>query len=84
MYDEEKNKIFYAVDLFTREMVERMYKKYDDGFRGWNDPKFEEIILDKLRNKAELNLLTQKDLIDIANFSMMLYYFQHKRKKDGQ
>ena len=76
----KKRAIKGAVLLFRDQMEDRMFDKADGGFDGWNHafaPAWR--ITARLHEKAAKVLVLNdkveaKELIDIANFCMMLYH----------
>ncbi len=72
--EREEEEIIKAVDNFSKLMKDKMVSKLHGGFSGWNDDRCEDIILKKLY----VNLINS-DFVDVANFSMMLYYFKENR-----
>lgn len=69
----EKGRLAMAVASFAKKMKDKLFLKADEGFHGWDDPDFEEVVQTKLQ-KACMRLL-DGDLaqaVDVANFAMML------------
>lgn len=62
-----------AIDEFASLMKEKLTEKAKLGYRGWDDIKSRDIILDRLRNN-----LAKNDFVDVANLSMMLHFIHEK------
>ena len=79
----EKKKLDKVVDEFSHEMKMRLFKKVDEGYKGWDDNKYQHKILEDLKSNIHLVELiidrqptaSKKKLIDIANRAMMLARF---------
>jgi hypothetical protein len=70
-----------GVEHFSIEMAARMLVKQKEGFAGWNDPNAEDDVEDRLLGKAALvkvDMAEAKDLIDIANYAMILWTRQNQ------
>jgi hypothetical protein len=77
MTDEEidKDKIRMTIIEFASEMQTKMFKKYDEGKRDWDDfIETEEIEANLAKN------LIENDWIDVANLAMILHRFQQQEK----
>ncbi len=70
-----------AVENFSVKMIYRMRTKMLEGFTGWaTEGDVSSVsILSRMLSKALLLNPSDKDLIDIANFAMMLY---HRRRQE--
>jgi hypothetical protein len=68
--DEKKLEIGRAVYRFANSMEAKMLSKYDQGYRGWDDPSQVGLISERL-----LLNLEQGDFVDVANLAMMLHRF---------
>lgn len=62
--------------MFEGEMIRKLVKKADAGFRGWNNNKIitREELIEKLKKHVSNLDKTEKEEVDIANFAMMLWY----------
>jgi len=74
---DEQEKLEKAVDAFAEKMKKRLFQKMDEGFTGWDNLKREYDVAVKMTLKAqdvaqESSDNPHKDLVDIANFAMML------------
>jgi len=81
----EKEEINQAINTFSDWMGRRMLQKTRLGFTGWQHAQnfnVKERLLWKAAKIATSEKIEDKDLIDIANFSMML--FMEKWKNDLQ
>ena len=60
-----------AVDMFAAVMKAKLRRKRREGYHGWDDPETctDEFLWERLRSHVE-----KGDPVDIANFSMMLWY----------
>lgn len=70
-----------GVEHFSIEMAARMLMKQKEGFAGWNDPTIQDDVEDRLLAKAALvkvDMAEAKDLIDIANYAMILWTRQNQ------
>jgi len=75
MKENETEEILRAVNIFSEWMAKRMLHKASAGFTGWQHPN-EYSIKERLLEKAKLidgDFGEDKDLIDVANFAMMLF-----------
>lgn len=73
-----------GVEHFSIEMAARMVQKMREGFTGWDDPTADDDIEDRLLAKAALvkvDMAEAKDLIDIANYAMILWTRQNQIAK---
>ena len=72
----EEEKVRKAVEEFTEALKERLYDKVRQGFKGWD--KEEVVTDDELVCKAAQKLLefesTTRNMVDVAAFSMFLWY----------
>lgn len=78
----EREKIITAVKDFADKMETRMLAKYDEGLRGWDNPKNEVKIYDDLQNDvvvAGLGYDSETVMLDIANRAMMLDRFDTEK-----
>ncbi len=69
-----------GVEHFGIEMAARMLMKQKEGFTGWNDPTVEDDVAHRMLAKAALvtvDMAEAKDLIDIANYAMILWTRQN-------
>jgi hypothetical protein len=74
-YD-EKNRIYMASKKFAKAMLDRMFAKYDEGLRGWDNPKMRQSHLDLLNRAVEF----EDKWVDVANYAMMLWLFDKDKK----
>lgn len=75
-------RLMNAVDKFSKMMKRRLCDKAESGFTGWNnkDDISNILLINSIRDRVEKVRFSylkrepflQKDLVDIANFSMML------------
>ncbi len=78
----EKMRLKKAVEEFSHEMIEKLWKKYDEGVRGWDSPdritdNAIKILLSS--HVAELNIDNTPQEVDVANLAMMLWYRRKAR-----
>jgi hypothetical protein len=79
---QEKRKLEDAVDWFAKLMKEKLIEEYEDGRKGWDDPKFVDsgkplvAILEHIK-KAKAGF--PKQLINVANYAMIMAY-RYKRQ----
>lgn len=82
--DSEKDALCGAVDEFAKSMKKRLLSKMKEGFKGWDDGDLDLKRLSvPLLTKAEnINRIPydigQKEIVDVANFAMMLYFRQYR------
>ena len=74
-YIEEVAKIAKEWDAFHVAALSRMDDKVKEGFSGWDDPLDcpEDALQALMVDKADRYFLTEKDLLDVANYAMMLW-----------
>lgn len=73
----EKWHIDMAISDFADTMKAKMFKKVDEGFRGWHEPKNKKAIAESLKEHVETLLDgCEEEYVDIANFCMMLHRFK--------
>jgi len=70
---QEEENIKKAVDLFCKRMKAKMLLKRRQGFVGWDNKRYKDVIQRKL-----LRNLANNDYIDVANLAMMLDGFKKK------
>jgi len=77
---EEQRKLIEANEAFAEKMLARMEEKAAAGYTGWDYPAFGSCdVPRKMHEKAASVCLfgetsDPKDLVDIANYAMMLHY----------
>lgn len=71
----EKSKIDSKVFSFSQEMKEKMFKKVEEGFYGWDSSVNISVLKRKLKHHIKKGY-DKKNLIDIANFCMMIYFLE--------
>ena len=71
---EEIRGLDQAVDLFVSAMRAKLAGKATQGWRGWDDPAFAEVIREKLFEHVERLRNGEGQEIDIANLAMMLWH----------
>lgn len=71
--DEIKN-LYSAVNIFSLAMKAKLRRKAREGFRGWSDTEFKEMIEQKLKEHVERQLNGEGQEVDIANLAMMLHF----------
>lgn len=70
----EIDNINRSIDLFALVMKRRMINKAREGWRGWDDKKYEDLLKEKLlKNIKQMNEDKHISAIDAANFLMMLW-----------
>lgn len=74
--DEETEKIHSSIKFFANEMEERMIQKKNEGRTGWDNISFKHRIKDGLMYQILKQTKTGNEEVDIANFSMMLYFLK--------
>lgn len=69
----EQQRLENAVDEFAAKMKDKLLKKKRQGWRGWRDPAYREIIENKLRDHT-VRLLSgdTAQAVDVANLAMFL------------
>lgn len=74
--------IDHAIESFSVKMIYRMRTKMLQGYTGWaTEGDVSSVsLLSRMLSKASLLNPSDKDLIDIANFAMMLYHRKHIRE----
>ena len=74
--ENEIKKLRIAVDLFSDAMKDKLEKKVNKGFRGWDDPLFKTQIISGLRKHILKDLKSGKtrQMVDVANLAMMLWW----------
>lgn len=65
-----------AIIRFVAAMREKMHNKAFEGFRGWNNPENKILLRNLLQEHLSKDTQTAKQMVDIANFSMMLWYIE--------
>lgn len=84
--DEKIKSLMYSewnepVDSFALAMKQKLSVKAAEGFYGWDDPLYKDIIEQKLYKHVERQRSGGHQLIDIANLAMMLWHFEQKEAK---
>ena len=78
-------KLAEALKGFYLLMLGRFLQKHAEGFKGWDDPVMipDELLWDRIFSKRTyvMNEDTEKDLIDIANTAMILWWRMRQRRK---
>lgn len=71
----EIDRVKLSVKLFSLVMEMRLKNKAREGWRGWDDKKYEQVLRDKLKKNVEQLLKGDSNIsaIDVANFAMMLW-----------
>lgn len=72
----EKQRIEDSVSEFSKLMNDRLQEKRREGFTGWQGPSIKQNIESRLLEKVGACLQSkaaETDLVDIANFAMILY-----------
>lgn len=70
----EQDAIVMAVYNFCGLMEEKMLIKYVQGLRGWCDPQYQAICLQKLYDNIK-----RGDFVDVANLAMILHGFKKEK-----
>ena len=71
----EYEKLDAALYYFSNSMQTKLHKKYDQGRRGWSSRKCRDfILLELLRHANELHSGDASQIVDVANFAMMLWW----------
>lgn len=84
--EQELEKLSDLAFRFADAMREKLWKKYDEGFRGWDDDS-DSSALDELRRKLGVCILKYNNgadpsqLVDIGNLSAMLWNLEVANKK---
>jgi hypothetical protein len=75
MTEEEKTRLELSVGIFANMMRDKLIKKMEEGYHGWDDRKNfpDEILKTKLRDHVNELMNGKEEEIDIANFCMMLW-----------
>jgi hypothetical protein len=74
-----KQKLTASVDEFSSAMLKRLREKQRQGFTGWDKSEFKALKLHRRLHEKATDVIEKgensdpRDLIDIANFAMMLY-----------
>ena len=85
--DKEANELLTLVsmaDKFARGMKQKLIDKYEEGYRGWDDPKYKEGMEESL--KEHVGRLINGDryqAVDIANLAMFLAFLL-AAEQDGE
>lgn len=64
----EKFGLTLCLEAFTKEMRTKLFDKVDEGYVGWASEEFRDKLLKKLQAH-----LDKGDMVDVANFAMMLW-----------
>lgn len=64
----EQEALANLMNVFSDKMFEKIMKKFQDGYSGWDNPISLEIVKEKL-----VNNINAKDWIDVAVLSMFLW-----------
>ena len=73
--NEELDRLNQAVDDFSLAMKWRLVQKFNQGFSGWDDPRYKEVIQKKLKSATDRLLAGDtQQAPDVANLAMMLHY----------
>jgi len=78
-----KKKLESAASKFFIARAIRLEQKEKAGWNGWDDKKYKGYFEDKIKHDAFSNL-TQKRLVDIANFCNFLWNLIEEKKKGGK
>ena len=76
---EERMLLAAATDFFIAR-VKKLERKEKQGYTGWNDYGFERECVEEIRTRANLKL-TQRNLINIANFCNFLWQMLEDEKE---
>lgn len=76
--------LYSQQSYFGQQQRHRLHVKWSEGFTGWNNKANIGFLLTKLHAATKnlprnLDRISEKELIDIANFAMFLHY--HKTQK---
>jgi hypothetical protein len=83
--EKEEVKINQAIYTFSLAMTDKMLLKLAEGYRGWDKSYNEDSIRTSLKLHIHKGLEAPNNLVDIANFCMMLHRFKtQERKEDKQ
>jgi len=77
-----KKKLESAASKFFVARAIRLEQKEKVGWNGWDDKKYKDYFGDRIKHDAFSNL-TQKRLVDIANFCNFLWNLIEEKKKKG-
>lgn len=69
-----------AVDSFAEAMKAKLVAKAKAGWAGWRSPAYDGMIVSRIIAKANLVEFDRRQAVDIANFSMMLWYQSENSK----
>lgn len=68
---------------FASRMLDRLIKKAEQGYRGWDDPSYREEIEKKLGTHAAALLAGDSaEAVDVANLAMFLYAMDRRKKPE--
>lgn len=80
--ESEIRKLINVHTKFSQQMLDKIFEKYLQGWRGWDHPRFESEIMQKIHYS-----LSQEKFIDTANFLMFLDYHkseaQHRNSDEN-
>ena len=65
------------MERFMDEMKKRFLQKQEEGWGGWSDPAYMESMRERMKEKAKDP--SRKDLVDIGNFALFLYFLKEPR-----
>jgi len=70
-----------AVDQFAQAIKEKLTLRYDEGSRGWNDPKSLRWFKEKtVTNAKKINDENLPEEVDLANYAMFCWYLRKKER----
>ena len=74
-FQKEQIKLHDAVQNFSGAMMNKLLKKQSEGYQGWDRPECREVLEEKLLAHVKRGL-EGENLVDIANFCMMLWQME--------
>jgi len=81
----EKQKLIDAVDWFAAQMKEKLTAKSNDGFSGWDDPKWLGSVCPHimLNHAKQLYCGDLDQAVDVANLAMFIAYANREKKNES-
>ena len=81
--DEEATNLNALIDAFSSEQLNKLIRKMEEGYHGWDDPENLDLLYFKLKEHIE-RFPSKKNMIDIASLSAFIWGILHaEEKKNG-
>lgn len=90
---EEIEALNKLVNTVSNEVRSRLFEKYQEGYRGWNNSKLLQNLVTRAENKCSISTLkvkigdkskVEKDIIDAIAFLMFLYHHVTSPQQKGE